>query len=293
VRDPSLPPYDIAGNGDSSRRSGPVPGGRRPIGGPYQGPAGAYRRPAERPVPDAWRPAGALSNADEPPVGRLPYEAPDAPPRGGALDPQDDEGDDTGPDDDKAPKGGRHSRRARKGKGPRSPARTIIEWVLVIGGGIAIALIIEAVFIQAFWIPSASMVPTLEVDDRVLVNKLSYRLHDVNHGDVVVFERPASVTGDESIKDLIKRVIAVGGDTIEARNGFVYLNGERLDEDYLPEGTVTDELPPTEVPEGEVFVMGDNRGDSQDSRKFGPIPEDAIIGRAFIKVLPLHDIGWL
>ena len=95
-------------------------------------------------------------------------------------------------------------------------------------------------------------------------------------------------------KQLIKRVVAVGGDTIEARNGLLYLNGERVDESgYLPAGTVTDDLPPTEIPEGQVFVMGDNRGDSQDSRSFGPISEDSIVGRAFVKVLPLSDIGWL
>lgn len=290
MRDPSLPPDDIAGSGDQSRRPGPVPGGRRPSGGPYQGPAGAYRSPVERPIPDPWRPAGALSSADRPPEGRLPYEAPDVPEGRGPLDPQDA---DKARPDDKAPWGGRHSIR-RKGHAPRSFVRKLVEWVLVIGGGIVIALVIEAFLIQAFWIPSPSMVPTLEVGDRVLVNKLSYRFGDVGHGDVVVFDRPESVTGDEGIKQLIKRVVAVGGDTIEARNGLLYLNGERVDESgYLPAGTVTDDLPPTEIPEGQVFVMGDNRGDSQDSRSFGPISEDSIVGRAFVKVLPLSDIGWL
>ena len=139
------------------------------------------------------------------------------------------------------------------------------------------------------------MVPTLEVGDRVLVNKLSYKTHDVNRGDVIVFERPpeAAQAGQENIKDLIKRVVAVGGDTIEARGGLVYVNGERIEEPYLVEGTPTDNLPFTEVPEGHVFVMGDNRTNSEDSREFGAVDEDTMVGRAFVKVLPLGDIGWL
>jgi signal peptidase I len=173
--------------------------------------------------------------------------------------------------------------------------RTILEWLGVIGGGIVIALLVEAFLIQAFWIPSPSMEPTLDVGDRVLVNKLSYKLHDVHRGDVVVFERPpgASTGEDGEIKDLIKRVIAVGGDTIEAKEGEVYVNGGRIDEDYLEPGTPTDNLPLKTIPDGHVFVMGDNRTNSEDSRIFGPIDEDAIVGRAFIRVLPVTDIGWL
>jgi signal peptidase I len=173
--------------------------------------------------------------------------------------------------------------------------RTILEWLGVIGGGIAIALLVEAFLIQAFWIPSPSMEPALDVGDRVLVNKLSYKLHDVNRGDVVVFERPpgASTGQNGEIKDLIKRVIAVGGDTIEAKEGNVFVNGDQIDEDYLEPGTPTDNLPLTTIPDGRVFVMGDNRTNSEDSRIFGPISEDAIVGRAFIRVLPITDIGWL
>jgi signal peptidase I len=173
--------------------------------------------------------------------------------------------------------------------------RTVLEWLGVIGGGIAIALLVEAFLIQAFWIPSPSMEPTLDVGDRVLVNKLSYNFHDVHRGDVVVFERPPGASTGENgeIKDLIKRVIAVGGDTIEAKDGEVYVNGERIDEDYLEPGTPTDNLPLETIPEGHVFVMGDNRPNSEDSRIFGPIDEDVIVGRAFIRVLPITDIGWL
>jgi signal peptidase I len=173
--------------------------------------------------------------------------------------------------------------------------RTVLEWLGVIGGGIAIALLVEAFLIQAFWIPSPSMEPTLDVGDRVLVNKLSYNFHDVHRGDVVVFERPPGASTGENgeIKDLIKRVIAVGGDTIEGKDGEVFVNGERIDEDYLEPGTPTDNLPLETIPEGHVFVMGDNRTNSEDSRIFGPIDEDVIVGRAFIRVLPITDIGWL
>ena len=184
-------------------------------------------------------------------------------------------------------------RRRRKGR-PRSTARTLLEWAAVIGGGVLIAFVVEMFFIQAFWIPSPSMVPTLNVEDRVLVNKLSYRFGDVSRGDVIVFERPRSVAADDGINDLIKRVIAVQGDVIEGRNGLVYVNGERVDESgYLETGTATENLPRLEIPEGHVFVMGDNRANSEDSRVFGPISEDTIVGRAFIRVLPLGDIGWL
>ncbi len=178
---------------------------------------------------------------------------------------------------------------------PHGVGRAVLEWVVVIGCGVLIALTAQAFLVQAFWIPSPSMTPTLEVGDRVLVNKLSYKTHDVNRGDLVVFERPpqASNGGDGEIKDLIKRVVAVGGDTLEAREGQVYVNGERIEEPYLVEGTPTDNLPRQEIPEGFVFVMGDNRTNSEDSRVFGPIDEDTIVGRAFVKVLPISDLGWL
>jgi signal peptidase I len=201
---------------------------------------------------------------------------------GEAEEPNDDVDDRDGDDGDEETK-------------PRRWRRTILEWAGVIGGGIAIALLVEAFLIQAFWIPSPSMEPTLDVGDRVLVNKLSYKFHDVHRGDVVVFGRPpgASTGEDGEIKDLIKRVIAIGGDTIEGRDGVVYVNGKGIDENYLEPGTPTDNLPLQTIPDGKVFVMGDNRTNSEDSRVFGPIDEDDIVGRAFIRVLPITDIGWL
>ena len=203
-------------------------------------------------------------------------------------------------DDVEAGSGGPDDRHDPDDRHMRSLGRTVVEWLVVIGCGVLIAVGAREFLVQAFWIPSPSMSPTLEVDDRVLVNKLSYLTHDVNHGDLVVFERPPQASSDQDgeIKDLIKRVIAVGGDTIECHDSTIYINGEGRDEPYLVDGTPacgggSCELDRQEIPDGMVFVMGDNRTNSEDSRCFGPIDEDTIVGRAFITVLPLSRLGWL
>ena len=175
---------------------------------------------------------------------------------------------------------------------PRSNAKSILEWVGVIVGALLVALLIKTFLLQAFYIPSRSMEPTLRIGDRVLVNKLSYKVHDINRGDIVVFERPKDEPPD-AIKDLIKRVIGLPGETVSTQNGQVYIDGRPLDEPYLPAGTVTDNLPPTKVPDDEVYVMGDNRGDTRDSRYFGPIDEGLIVGRAFVRIWPVTHLGFL
>ena len=175
--------------------------------------------------------------------------------------------------------------------------RSAVEWVAVIVGALVVALVVKTFLFQAFYIPSASMEPTLGKGDRVLVNKLSYDLHDVNRGDVIVFELPPDKVGPDGIKDLIKRVVGLPGDTIETRDGLVYVNNRRLDEPYLPDGTTTDEPPiePQTVPEDHVYVLGDNRDNSADSRypNRGAVPIDSIVGRAFVQVWPPTDLGGL
>jgi signal peptidase I len=181
--------------------------------------------------------------------------------------------------------------------------RSMVEWIAVIIGALVVALVVKTFLFQAFYIPSASMEPTLEEGDRVLVNKLSYDLHDVHRGDVVVFELPPEKVGADGIKDLIKRVIGLPGDTIETRDGAVYVNDRLLDEPYLAEGTLTGDpnngnnpsITRQVVPEGTVFVMGDNRDNSHDSRYAdrGPIPIDSIVGRAFVLVWPPGEMGSL
>ena len=190
-------------------------------------------------------------------------------------------------------------RRFEKWFGPRGAS--FVEWVLVIVGAILLALVVKVFLLQAFYIPSLSMSPTLRVGDRVLVNKLRYRLHDVNRGDVIVFERPASETSS-TIPDLIKRVVGLPGESISFIDGAVYVDGKRLDESYLSDGTVTSSAnapnkctaeAPCVVPSGQVWVMGDNRSDSKDSRYFGSIDESTIVGRAFVTVWPLGRFGLL
>jgi signal peptidase I len=184
---------------------------------------------------------------------------------------------------------GEQKKRKRK---KESGLRNAVEWVVIIGGAFLVAFVVKTFLIQAFFIPSGSMLPTLHEDDRVLVNKLSYDLHDVHRGDLVVFERPENEAAGQ-IKDLIKRVVGLPGERIESRDGAVYIDGDLLEEPYLADGAETTGLEPQTVPEGHVFVMGDNRGDSMDSRVFHAIDEDLIVGRAFVRVWPLPDLSLL
>jgi signal peptidase I len=174
---------------------------------------------------------------------------------------------------------------------------------------LVIAVVIKTFLLQPFWIPSESMLPTIEVNDRVMVNKLAYRLGEPQRGDVVVFRDPRVEETEESIpeavirsvleavgirtrgdEDLIKRVVGLPGETIEVRGNHVMVNGSALDEPYLPEVFMPDE-PPITVGEDEVFVMGDNRDASFDSRRFGPIHLDDLVGEAFVTIWPISHFG--
>ena len=182
----------------------------------------------------------------------------------------------------------------------RSNLRKIFEWVAVIGTAFIVAFIIKVFLFQAYYIPSPSMEPTLGIGDRVIVNKLSYKLHDVNRGDLIVFENPSTSNG--AVSDLIKRVIALPGETLQVLDGKVYIDGNLVIEPYLEASDTTfDFLAPESciggkavlnkciVPDGHVFVMGDNRDNSRDSRIFGPIDIETIVGRAFVRVWPIGD----
>jgi signal peptidase I len=204
----------------------------------------------------------------------------------------------------------------------RNTKRAFLEWGILIVVAIVIAIIIKAFLFQAFYIPSASMEPTLKVGDRVLVNKLSYDLHDLHRGDIVVFAAgPNTEWHRAGIDDLVKRVIALPGETItQCETNRVCIDGKLLQENYLPKinGKVIDTILPTslpsitdtsgkdvvvcdagspkggcKVPAGKVFVMGDNRTNSQDARANGPIKESSIVGRVFLRIWPPGRIGFM
>jgi len=166
------------------------------------------------------------------------------------------------------------------------------EWLILVAASLAVALVVRGFLIQAFYIPSESMVPTLVKNDRVLVNKLSYKLHDVHRGDIVVFKAPEGAATAQ-VKDLIKRVVGLPGETIEGRNGSIFIDGKPLDEPYLPPDVRSRDFPPEKIPPNKIYVLGDNRQDSRDSTFFHAIDEDAIVGRAFVKIWPLNDLGLL
>jgi signal peptidase I len=188
-----------------------------------------------------------------------------------------------------------------EGFGPADPEdratfKALLEWIVVVVAALAVALVIRWQFFGAYVIPSGSMIPTLEYQgtrDRVLVNKLSYKLHDIHRGDIVVFKRPPG-ENDKTIKDLIKRVIGLPGETISGHDRTVYVGDRPLTEPYVnPACNGTNDFGPITVPKGQIWVMGDNRCFSEDSRVFGTINQDLVVGRAFVRVWPLNHLGWL
>ncbi|HEY9616331.1 MAG TPA: signal peptidase I [Microcoleaceae cyanobacterium] len=161
---------------------------------------------------------------------------------------------------------------------------------------LVIALIL-AVLIRVFvaeprFIPSDSMVPTLAVGDRLVVEKISYSLHPPQFGDIIVFDPPPQLQemGYQKDQAFIKRVIGQPGQTIAVRQGRVYVDGQALTEPYIAEPPEY-QMPPVQVPDGMLFVMGDNRNNSNDSHVWGFLPQSNIIGRAWLRFYPINRIG--
>jgi signal peptidase I len=211
---------------------------------------------------------------------------------------------------DEADQNERESRKAKR-RHRRKNRSFWAELPILILVALVVAIIIKTFFFQAFYIPSGSMIPTLEINDRVLVNKLSYQFGAIERGDILVFDSPEAIEVERSFLSrvlrsigeatgltspdtvLIKRVIALPGETVEIKDNQVYVNGNPIAEPYLPDGTTMRDFDETTIPVDHVFMMGDNRNQSRDSRVFGPIPRADIVGRAFVTVWPPGAWGGL
>lgn len=280
-------------------------------------------QPAADPEPEVLAPAQAAGPASEESAPRRPRPRPYA----GAPVHYADEPLDTGPElpgarsERNAPTRANETAPAARSRSDEPPRQTpdeggptrgrrTVRWLIrtavLVVIAVVTAVLLRAYVVSPYYIPSASMEPTLHGcsgcnNDHVLVDKLSYRMHDVHRGDVVVFHRPDTWQVPE--KTLIKRVIGLPGDRLAVRDGKVYVNGLQLQESYLdancPPMTSLSEDPGSPVrtygpvPDGDLYVMGDNRCDSADSRAFGPVPISDVIGRAFVIIWPLGRIHWL
>jgi len=173
---------------------------------------------------------------------------------------------------------------------PMSFVRWLAELVVMVGLAFLLATGIRAFVVQPYVVPSGSMIPTIEIQDRVIANKFIYRFTEPEAGDIVVLDDP---TG--TVPTLIKRVVATGGQTVDLQDGVVLVNGVALDEPYthgLPSDPMVQEMPYA-VPEGSVWLMGDNRTNSADSRVFGAVPLSEVKGKAIFRFWPLDRLGGL
>lgn len=193
----------------------------------------------------------------------------------------------------------------------RSIARFLVEALIILGLAAVVAIIIQSFFIKAFLIPSSSMSPTLQIGDRVMVEKVTYYFTKPHLGDIIVFRYPPSdpralntnnvfywpfqqigetlhIT-NRGTTPYVKRVIGTGGETVELRKGKLYVNGKRIQEDYIVDDG--SDYGPVEVPKGMLFCLGDNRPNSRDSRFWGMVPIRAVIGRVFLRWWPLSRFG--
>jgi signal peptidase I len=196
----------------------------------------------------------------------------------------------------------------------KSGAGSVIELVTIVAVALGLALAIQAFVVKPYRIPSASMVPTLQVHQRVLVDRITMHFSDPGRGDIVVFKPPLGADSDQcgvqhrpdqacprptpqkSSTNFIKRVVGLPGEHLKVINGRAWINGKPLKEPYIrpdPSCEICDLPREITIPPGYFFMMGDNRGESDDSRTWGPVPKKWIIGKAFFTYWPPKRIGTL
>ncbi|MBW4077816.1 MAG: signal peptidase I [Acidobacteria bacterium] len=178
----------------------------------------------------------------------------------------------------------------------KSRQRAFIEWLIILVVAVSVSMLVRTYVVQQFSIPSGSMIPTLDVGDRILVDKLSVELGTINRGDIVVFRHPpkALTTCAPPVEPIfIKRVIGLPGDVITSKGSTIYVNGKALKESWQTTSPFGPAIGHVVVPANHYFMMGDNRGESCDSRYWGTVPRSAIIGKAFLRIWPFNRIGFL
>jgi signal peptidase I len=206
----------------------------------------------------------------------------------------------------------------QEGGSDRSAVGSVVEFFLIVVVALGLALGIQAFLVKPFRIPSASMEPTLDIGQRVLVSRVNYHVSDPDRGDVVVFKPPKGAddnacgvrdfepsvqnqpcprpTPGQSDQNFIKRIVAVGGDRLKVEKGHVILNGKPVAEPFVNESTdcqICNLNREITIPPDHFFMMGDNRGESADSREWGPVPKDQLVGQAFFTYWPPKRIGTL
>jgi len=169
----------------------------------------------------------------------------------------------------------------------------VLEWTLIIVIAVLASFLMRTFAFQTFFIPSGSMEPTLQVGDRIVVNKLAVSWGTINIGDVVVFKAPPAEDCGEPVTDLVKRVIGIPGDTLTSKGNTIYVNGVALTEKWPHTEPLGQPIGHVHLKANQYFMMGDNHSDSCDSRMWGPVPRSDIIGKAFVRIWPLSRIGFL
>lgn len=170
--------------------------------------------------------------------------------------------------------------------------RVLGEWILILSLAMFAAFVIRTYVFQTFYIPSVSMVPTLEVGDRIVVSKISTSIGTIHRGDVIVFARPPREScGGGDVTDLVKRVIGLPGETISNRGDTILINGKAIVQRWKTTRPLGRDIGIVKIPKGQYFMMGDNRSASCDSRYWGTLPDRYVVGKVIMRIWPLSRIG--
>jgi signal peptidase I len=175
-----------------------------------------------------------------------------------------------------------------EGDGVKRFLKSVLEWIIIIAVAFLLSLVIRTFVIDTRIVPTGSMLPTIQLDDRLIVDRLFYKFDTIKRGDIIVFRATREMVAED--EDLVKRAIGLPGEKVQIKNGKVFINDRELNEPYIAEPPVYDYGPVT-VPAGSYFMLGDNRNDSKDSHIWGFLDSKLILGRVWVRYWPLDRFG--